>query len=241
MGSPRAFAHFAMWRSSERKVTLTNPIYVSSTEITQGEWETIMGSNPVRLGPIGKNLPVEEVTWHECQEFLQRLCKTEGVPQGSYRMLTEAEWEYACRAGTDTFSCFGDHLTRKQANMRILYGIYPDILEPRITDEVPPLPVASFAPNSWGLYDMHGSVEEWCLDKYQWTYDRANPCINPIQTAKGWRRVSRGGSRYSDDMKCSSFYCEEVIIPSDVKARGFGFRIVREIIKNNRKVLPKVL
>ncbi|MDA3798446.1 MAG: SUMF1/EgtB/PvdO family nonheme iron enzyme [Kiritimatiellae bacterium] len=228
MGSQRAYAHYAMWRSSEHKVTLTKPIYVSSTEITQGEWETIMGSNPVRLGPIGNNLPVEEVNWSECQEFLKRLCKAEGVPQGSYRMLTEAEWEYACRAGTDTFSCFGDNLTRKQANMRIPHGIYPDILEPRITESITPLPVASFAPNAWGLYDMHGSVEEWCEDKYHWTYDRA-PCINPIQTSKGWRRVSRGGSRYSDDMKCSSFYCEEALISSDVKARGFGFRIVRII------------
>jgi len=234
MGSPRSFGHFGMWRSAERKVTLTNPIYVSSTEITQGEWKTIMGSNPVRLGPIGQSFPVEEVNWHECQKFLQRLCKAEGVPQGSYRMLTEAEWEYACRAGTETFSCFGDVLTPKQANMRISHGIYPDILKPRIIDEVKPLPVASFAPNSWGLYDMHGSVEEWCLDKYQWKYE-LTPCVNPSQTTKGWRRVSRGGSRYSDDMKCSSFYCEEAIIPSDVKARGFGFRIVREVINNSKQ------
>jgi formylglycine-generating enzyme len=228
MGSPRSFSYYAMSRSSERDVELTKPIYVSRTEITQGQWETVMGTNPVRLGPRGEDLPVEEVSWYDCQEFLRRLCELEGVAAGSYRMLSESEWEYACRAGTDTLYCFGDQITRDQANLRKPHGIYPDILEPRAEGGEPFLPVASFAPNAWGLYDMHGSVEEWCEDKYWWTYG-SEAATNPVQLAKGWRRVTRGGSRYSEELKCSSFFCDYARIPAEVGARGFGLRIARDL------------
>lgn len=191
-------------RPDERphRVTLS-AFAISDTEVTQEQWRLIMGTSPGHFH--GANLPVESVTWNEVQEFLRRLGTRLG---GRYRLPTEAEWEYACRAGTATEYAFGDALTTKQASF----------------DARQPMPVKSFAPNAWGLYDMHGNVWEWCADEYC-PYPAAD-VKDPFQRCGSKLKVIRGGSWYfgADSARSALRYTHEP------QLRGFsiGFRVVRE-------------
>jgi formylglycine-generating enzyme required for sulfatase activity len=100
----------------QHEVTLTKAFYCSQFEVTQAQWETVCGSNPSGFKNVGKDAPVEQVSWKDCQTFIKTLCQLEGVPDGTYRLLTEAEWEYACRAGTQTAFCYGNDLDLSMAN-----------------------------------------------------------------------------------------------------------------------------
>ena len=127
-------------------VTLTKPFYIGKYEVTQEQWEAVMGDNPSVLK--GEKLPVTNVSWDDCQKFIKNLnAKT----NGGYRLPTQAEWEYACRAGTITVYSFGDKITPENAN----YGN---------SNLGKPVAVGSYKPNAFGLYDMHGNVFEHCLD-----------------------------------------------------------------------------
>lgn len=176
---------------------------ISDTEVTQEQWRVVMGTAPSHFR--GANLPVESVTWNEVQEFLRRL---NAMDRGTYRLPTEAEWEYACRAGTTTEYAFGDLLTTQQASF----------------DARHPLPVKSFVPNAWGLYAMHGNVWEWCADEYC-PYPEG-PVTNPVQRCGSKFKVIRGGSWYfgADSARSALRYTHEPHL------RGFsiGFRVVRE-------------
>src|SRR5262249_49882450 len=152
--------------------------------VTQAAWQEIVGNNPSYSQ--GNDLPVERVSWDDCQGFLQRLGEKEGH---SYRLPTESEWEYACRAGTTTRYHFGATSPDDQANCRGrnasgkgMGGKY----EEKTT------PVGTFRPNGWGLYDMHGNVWEWCLDWYG-PYPKGE-AVDPAGPPNGDRRVFRGGS-----------------------------------------------
>ncbi len=103
-----------------------------------------MGNNPSCFQDAGDNAPVENVSWNDCQKFLKKLCRMEGVSEGTYRFLTEAGWEYACRAGTQTAFCYGDNLDATMANFDANYG-YTTVN------------VGQFKPNAYGLYDTHGN------------------------------------------------------------------------------------
>jgi formylglycine-generating enzyme required for sulfatase activity len=143
----------------QHKVTLTKGFYLGVTTVTQEQWQAVTGRNPSRFTGA-KNLPVEQVSWDDCQEFLEKLGRKEGH---AYRLPSEAEWEYACRAGTSTPYCFGDTVSTEQANFNgnSTYGIGKlGVFRLKTT------PVASFPPNKWGLYDMHGNVWQWCADTY---------------------------------------------------------------------------
>jgi formylglycine-generating enzyme required for sulfatase activity len=163
---------FMMGGQSDRlQVTLTRPYYMGRYEVTQEQWEGVMGNNP--SSTKGAKLPIENVSWNDCQEFITKLnAKT----NGGYRLPTEAEWEYACRAGTTTAYSFGESLTKSDAN------IDGDSIKA----------VGSYKPNAFGLHDMHGNVWEWCND---WKADyQAGTATDPKGPVMGERRVLRGGS-----------------------------------------------
>jgi formylglycine-generating enzyme required for sulfatase activity len=130
-------------QGKQHEVNLTKPFYMGKYEVTQEQWESVMGKNP--SDTKGAKLPVTDVSWNDCQEFIKKLnAKTDG----GYRLPTESEWEYACRAGTTTAYSFGDSLTKSDANI----------------NSGGSKAVGSYKANAFGLYDMHGNIFEWCED-----------------------------------------------------------------------------
>jgi formylglycine-generating enzyme required for sulfatase activity len=162
------------------KVTITKPFYLGKYEVTQEQWEAVMGSNPGHFKGL-KN-PVETVSWDDCQAFLGKLnAKTDR--QGSKFVLpTDAQWEYACRAGSTTKYCFGDDGTRLGD-----YAWY------NANSGGKTHPVGEKKPNAWGLYDIHGNVWEWCADWHDSGYYVKSPADDPTGPMKGSSRVGRGG------------------------------------------------
>ena len=159
-------------------VILTQGFYLGKYEVTQEEYEKVMGTNPSKFK--GGRLPVEMVSWYNAVAFCEALTKKESVPNGwNFSLPSEAQWEYACRAGTTTNYSWGDDITPKLAN-------YDDsALERTVV-------VGSYAPNPWGFFDMHGNVHEWCAD---WFYDYpSGSVIDPNGPSKGTIKVFRGGS-----------------------------------------------
>ena len=174
MGSPESEKGRSKGET-QHEVTFTKAFYMGKYEVTQEQWESVMGNNP-SIKTKGARLPVTGVTWFDCQEFVKKL---NGKTNGGYRLPTEAEWEYACRAGTTTKYSVGDKITPKDANYR----------DSKIGE---PVAVGSYKPNAFGLYDMHGNVWEWCED---WYADyQAGAVTDPKGPATGERRVLRGGS-----------------------------------------------
>ena len=171
---------------TRHRVTLTKGFYIGATEVTQGQWKKMMGSNPSE-NP-GDDCPVEQVSWEDCQQFIQKLNRLEGTDK--YRLPTEAEWEYACRAGSETAYCFGSG-----AGQLDQYAWYDDNSRGRAH------PVGLKKPNAWGLYDMHGNVLEWCQDWYDGGIYPSGSVTDPTGPSSGiWLllrappRVCRGGS-----------------------------------------------
>jgi formylglycine-generating enzyme required for sulfatase activity len=186
---------------TQRRVTIS-PFHMSKHQVTQAEWEEIMGTNPSHFR--GFNLPVERVSWLDAVDYCSRRSIKEGLTPAytisgtnvtwnrqanGYRLPTEAEWEYACRAGTTTPFNTGFNITTAQANY---YGNHPYNNNARGTYRERTMPVGSFAPNAWGLYDMHGNVWEWCWDWFG-EYGVASQ-TDPIGPASGSHRVLRGGA-----------------------------------------------
>ena len=142
-------------------VTFSEGFYMQTTEVTQGQWTNVMGRNPSDFKNCGADCPVETVSWNDVQLFIKILNFKDKT--GKYRLPYEAEWEYACRAGTTTPFSFGTCITSDQVNYcgkLPLPGCHESAFFKKTT------PVASYPPNQWGLYDMHGNVEEWCEDWY---------------------------------------------------------------------------
>ena len=159
---------------TQYEVTLTKSYYMGKYVVTQEQWKSVMRKNPSSMK--GANLPVTDVSGEDCQKFIKKL---NGITKGKYRLPTEAEWEYACRAGITTAYSFGNRLTKAIAN----YGDGP-----RGSTKV----VGSYKPNAFGLYDMHGNVSEWCEDWYA-AYP-AGAVVDPKGPLTGEKRVLRGGS-----------------------------------------------
>jgi formylglycine-generating enzyme required for sulfatase activity len=199
------------------EVTLTTGFYLQTTQVTQGQWRTIMGINPSSFQNHGEDCPVEQVSWYESQEFIRRL-NVRG--EGTYRLPTEAEWEYACRAGNPAALALGDITSLFCEPDPILdeSGWYCGNSERRTH------PVAQKRPNAYGLFDMHGNVCEWCQDWYG-EYAVASE-KDPMGPKTGVKRVIRGGSWFSSAKTCRS--ASRFAWPPKEKAQFIGVRLVRK-------------
>jgi formylglycine-generating enzyme required for sulfatase activity len=202
--------------SDERphEVTLTQPFYMGVYEVTNAQWERVMGSVPSRWR--GAERPVENVSWPAAVEFCRKLSALpqEGAEVRVYRLPTEAEWEYACRAGTKTqFWCGED---------KKLLGDFGwfDSNSGGETHQV-----GTKKPNGWGLYDMHGNVQEWCSDWYE--INLGSGRTDPQGPSGGSRRVRRGGS-WNDSAKLCRSANRLGYGPSDCHY-GLGFRIAMSL------------
>ena len=190
------------------KVTISVPFLLAKTEVTQKQWTAIMGSNPSRFQ--GDDLPVEQVTFEDVQEFIKRL---NAKSSGGWRLPTEAEWEYACRAGSTTDDTLGlDATAWTQANSRGKTH-----------------PVGSKQPNAFGLYDMQGNVLEWCEDWHvPYTADDEMDPVHPSMSAsKSACRIVRGGS-WNDDADAAKPGYRFWLAPKNANAL-LGFRLARNV------------
>jgi formylglycine-generating enzyme required for sulfatase activity len=175
----------------QHQVTISKPFYLGRYEVTQAQWEAMMGNNPSKFQ--GRNNPVENVSWEDAQEFIKRLNAREGT--NAYRLPTEAEWEYAARAGTTGIYSFGDD----EASLG-RHAWYDDNSDEKSH------PVGQKAPNAWGLYDMHGNVYEWVQDWYDGFYYYKTPSENPRGLFIGLIRVNRGGAWVHGAWGCRSAF-----------------------------------
>jgi formylglycine-generating enzyme required for sulfatase activity len=190
-------------------VRITQPFYLGKHEVTQGQWQAVMGSNPSHFTG-DPSRPVENVSWDDVREFVRRLNGLEGGAM--YRLPTEAEWEYAARAGTTSRWSFGDEVGQLGR-----YAWYDENAEGQTH------PVGQLQPNPWGLYDMHGNVWEWVQDWYG-KY-ASGTVVNPAGPSSGSDRVYRGGSwRYTVRFCRSAFRYYDA---PGFRLDNVGFRLLR--------------
>jgi formylglycine-generating enzyme required for sulfatase activity len=203
---------------SVRQVTISYSFFMGATEVTQAQYQALMGTNPSQY--VGPNNPVERVSWDDARAYCAALTTQQAalgnVPAGyQFRLPTEAEWEYACRAGTTTEFNTGAALLCGDAKFG--YSFHSN----SSCGSSSTVPVSSYAPNAWGLYDMHGNVWEWCLDSYAGY--TAGPVTDPFVTG-GPNRVIRGGFWYGNSYGCRSAFRGSGN-PGDTDS-GVGFRVV---------------
>ena len=208
-------------RKSDEKqqwVSLTNGFYIQTTEVTQGQWKAVMGVLPLHIIKCNNTCPVERVSWNDAKKFIHKLNKLEGAQK--FRLPTEAEWEYAARAGSKTAFANGDISTPDCGFDSTLskIGWYCGN-----SHTYPHHAVAQKAPNAWGLYDMHGSVAEWCADWYG-SYPTGS-VTDPVGPSTGTERVLRGGGLADDARSCRS--ANRITLRPDIIFDYIGFRLVR--------------
>jgi formylglycine-generating enzyme required for sulfatase activity len=215
MGADKESAHaFATYDDEmpQHRVTISQSFYLGKYAVTQDEWVAVMGSNPSKFK--GHHNPVENVSWNDVQTFIQRLNAKEGTEK--YRLPTEAEWEYAARAGTDGAYSFGGGTGQLR-----LYAWYDGNARGETH------PVGQKKPNPWGLYDMYGNVWEWVEDWYDPTYYHRSPSTDPAGPASGANRVVRGGSWYFSARGLRSALRYD--FAPDGRFDSFGFRLARSL------------
>ncbi len=206
----------------QHRVMISRPFYMQVTEVTQAQYRAIMGKNP-SFYQCCDRCPVETVSWPEAREFIRRLNAREGT--NKYRLPTEAEWEYACRAGTTTPFSFGSTISTRQANY-LGKWVYGRGWQDTYVAREKTMPVKSFPPNPWGLYEMHGNVQEWCSDWYGTDYYRASPTVDPRGPSSGQFRVVRGGSFPAHPWQVRSAYRKRM--EPTIRDDETGFRVVRD-------------
>jgi len=235
MGSPK---DEQSWRKNDtqHEVTLTRAFYLQTTPVTQAQWQAVMGNNPSRF-PGDPRCPVECVSWDDVQDYIQKL---EQQLDGEYHLPTEAEWEYACRAGRSTTYYFGNNPAELtyyawyEKNSGDLKNIWQGLSLSQEMVNHRPHPVGLKKPNAWGLYDMLGNVNEWVQDCQDYPYALREPhewvsdwrdYPDPFnEHQQGTQRVCRGGNWHSspEDMRCAS----RSRCSSDLRLSTIGFRLV---------------
>lgn len=196
----------------KHKVTFKKPIALGKFAVTQAQWQEIMDSNPSRF--IGNDHPVESVSHGDACEYIARLNQRENTTV--YGLPTEAQWEYAARAGSQSIYCFGPDRSRLAE-----YAWYKKNSD-RATH-----PVGILTPNDWGLFDMHGNVHEWCGDWFDRNYYAKAPVKDPAGPDKGLARSLRGGDWGSQDWYCRCAI-RSLSSPNRQSPR-VGFRVVMQI------------
>lgn len=222
MGSPASEAKRENDEGPEHSVNVPS-FWIGKFEITQAQWQALMIANPSNFKGDG-NLPVEQVSWNDTQEFLKKLNALPNLKGKNYRLPTEAEWEYAARAGTTTPFTFGETITPDVANY---WWDNPYANAPKKPHLGKTLPIGSFkVANAFGLFDMHGNVWEWCQDVYHENYNGA-PSDGSAWLSGGdsSRRVLRGGSWYSDGDSVRSAN-RDGVNPGLIIYLIVGFRVV---------------
>jgi formylglycine-generating enzyme required for sulfatase activity len=193
-------------------VTINKPFYLGTYPVTQREWTQVMGDNPSDFK--GDDLPVEQVSWNDAQVFINKLNEKERTTK--YRLPSEAEWEYAARAGTTTRYSFGDDESKLGD-----YAWFSDNSDGKTH------PVGEKQPNPWGLYDMHGNVREWVQDSWHRDYDRAPDDGSAWEDKDGAYRVNRGGSWINIARGCQSANRYN-FGPGD-RDNDLGFRLLQDV------------
>ncbi|MCY2927466.1 MAG: formylglycine-generating enzyme family protein, partial [Planctomycetota bacterium] len=209
MGSPKSDEWAGYIEMPQRDVTISKAFFLGACEVTQEQYEAIVGNNPSRAR-VAKN-PVESVSWNDAVEFCKKVSAQAGVKM---RLPTEAEWEYACRAGSRSRYGFGDKET-----MLGEYAWFSDNSDVKIH------PVGQKKPNAWGLYDRHGNVLEWCSD---WRGDYAKTGNrDPKGADSGPYRVVRSGSCYGSTTSCRS--ASRLGLTPGLRESALGFRVAVDL------------
>ena len=213
MGNDKKPTERTVGETPSHRVCIEKPFYMGETEITQKQWQDVMGNNPSKNKVEDK--PVDRVSWNDVQEFIQKLNAKEGGT--FFRLPTEAEWEYAARAGSDADYAFGDSPSSLPQ-----YAWFGNLGYKGSSHEV-----AQKDPNKWGLYDMHGNVWEWVQDWYDGTYYSTSPANNPTGPETGKYRVYRGGSFIGKATNLRSAVRFSALPMS--RTHDVGFRLARQI------------
>lgn len=223
MGSPNTEARRFESEGPQRTVNLA-PFFMGKYEVTQEQWEAVMGNNPSYFK--GAKLPVEQVSWNDAVQFCQKLSQKTGK---NYRLPSEAEWEYTCRAGTTTPFYFGETITPDLVNYdgnSYPYGAASKgLYRAKTTD------VGSCPPNAFGLYDMHGNVSEWCSDRFHSNYNGAPTDGTSWETGTYDIRAQRGGSWYDHVVNCRAA-CRHFNSAGNSDRLG-GFRVAVALVSSS--------
>ena len=230
MGSPNDELGRFTWEGPQTTVTLTRGFLMGRFEVTQQEYKALFTNNPSYFSGVS-NRPVEQVSWEDAMEYCRRLTTVQRnagcLPPGwAYRLPTVAEWEYACRAGTETPFHYGTALHSGMANFDGKYEWDAALGEIYNTNGVTywrTTSVGGYAPNAWGLYDMHGNVWEWCLDWWSDALPGGN-VTDPRGPQTGTQRTYRGGCWYNDGRFCRAAY--RLRGTPTLRGNDIGFRVV---------------
>ena len=233
MGSP-VNEFFREASETRHRVTITKPFYMQVSEVTVGQWRRLMGRRWFGGVRWPETYPIAKVSWYDVQRFIKKLNKKN---EGYYRLPTEAEWEYAARAGSKTAYAWGEEIDCSRAmysNSRKGSGECRDYNLARGLDSDRPAPVKQYPENNWGLYDMHGNVWEWCQDVFVNYPDR--PAVDPCLTGGETTRVRRGGSWFKHGYSCRS--ANRAWGHPASRFPHTGFRLVRETQLSPAHVKP---
>ena len=221
MGSPIEEAHRNV-SEVQHQVSISQPFYLQRTEVTVNQWRAVMGRRWLARKRGGGDMPVVKVSWHDCRKFIRKLNRLTG---DKYLLPTEAQWEYAARAGSSAAYFWGNQIDCSHA----MYANNPmkhDNCVATFSREGmkpgQPAPVGSFMPNAWGLYDMHGNVWEWCEDLFD-RYEAVST-VDPCETESGRDRVRRSGSWFSPGPACRS--ANRAYAHPMSRLQNTGFRLV---------------